>query len=250
MYLIPDYSSWNTHKAKLQGRSGDLHPCDLPPITCHPQTGAGSTHKSRFYCLLENETTARNKMARSFSMRGAACPLLLAYFALTWGTTHAFSTVSLGLRGAVGQRGAFTQRQPASFSTTPRTGSYFAGSSQQKAAQMLRMSSTDTKAQTTHLPASAVEGDFEGFHSVEFWVGNAKQAATYFCARFGFEPVAFRGLETGSRDVVTHVVAAPPPPPRNYAPRAVRAVCTIQTHIESGAPRCSKATSASPSRLH
>lgn len=68
------------------------------------------------------------------------------------------------------------------------------------------MSSTDTKAQTTHLPASAVEGDFEGFHSVEFWVGNAKQAATYFCARFGFEPVAFRGLETGSRDVVTHVV--------------------------------------------
>uniref|UniRef100_A0A8C1R602 4-hydroxyphenylpyruvate dioxygenase n=1 Tax=Cyprinus carpio TaxID=7962 RepID=A0A8C1R602_CYPCA len=38
------------------------------------------------------------------------------------------------------------------------------------------------------------------------WVGNAKQAASYYCNKLGFEPLAYRGLETGSRDVVSHVV--------------------------------------------
>jgi 4-hydroxyphenylpyruvate dioxygenase len=41
---------------------------------------------------------------------------------------------------------------------------------------------------------------------VHFWVGNAKQAASHYVSRFGFEPVAFRGLETGSRDITTQVV--------------------------------------------
>eukprot|EP00743_Colponemidia_sp_Colp-15_P001460 GILK01001599.1.p1 GENE.GILK01001599.1~~GILK01001599.1.p1 ORF type:complete len:408 (-),score=63.72 GILK01001599.1:123-1268(-) len=49
-------------------------------------------------------------------------------------------------------------------------------------------------------------GQFFAFDHVEFWVGNAKQAASYYVTRFGFTPVAYRGLETGSRDVVTHVV--------------------------------------------
>uniref|UniRef100_A0A7N6B9S1 4-hydroxyphenylpyruvate dioxygenase n=1 Tax=Anabas testudineus TaxID=64144 RepID=A0A7N6B9S1_ANATE len=39
-----------------------------------------------------------------------------------------------------------------------------------------------------------------------FWVGNAKQAASYYCNKLGFEPLAYRGLETGSREVVSHVV--------------------------------------------
>ena len=38
------------------------------------------------------------------------------------------------------------------------------------------------------------------------WVGNAKQAASYYCTRFGFERVAYRGLETDHRDYVSHVV--------------------------------------------
>lgn len=38
------------------------------------------------------------------------------------------------------------------------------------------------------------------------WVGNAKQAASYYCTRFGFERVAYRGLETNHRDVVSHVL--------------------------------------------
>mmetsp|Transcript_47835 Transcript_47835/g.97786 ORF Transcript_47835/g.97786 Transcript_47835/m.97786 type:complete len:489 (+) Transcript_47835:71-1537(+) len=68
------------------------------------------------------------------------------------------------------------------------------------------MSSVDTKAEQTATSDVVGEVGFEGFHSLEYWVGNAKQAASFFVARFGFEEVAFRGLETGSRDVVTHVV--------------------------------------------
>ncbi|KAL6463825.1 hypothetical protein MHYP_G00282160 [Metynnis hypsauchen] len=49
-------------------------------------------------------------------------------------------------------------------------------------------------------------GKFLRFHHVTFWVGNAKQAAAYYCDKMGFEPLAYRGLETGSREVVTHVI--------------------------------------------
>lgn len=41
---------------------------------------------------------------------------------------------------------------------------------------------------------------------MEWWVGNAKQAASYYCARLGFQPMAYRGLETGSRQVACHAV--------------------------------------------
>lgn len=32
------------------------------------------------------------------------------------------------------------------------------------------------------------------------------QAASYYCTRMGFEPFAYKGLETGSREVCCHVV--------------------------------------------
>ncbi|XP_042618440.1 4-hydroxyphenylpyruvate dioxygenase-like [Cyprinus carpio] len=50
------------------------------------------------------------------------------------------------------------------------------------------------------------QGRFVCFDHITFWVGNAKQAASYYCNKLGFEPLAYRGLETGSRDVVSHVV--------------------------------------------
>ncbi|KAF4109809.1 4-hydroxyphenylpyruvate dioxygenase [Onychostoma macrolepis] len=50
------------------------------------------------------------------------------------------------------------------------------------------------------------QGRFVCFDHLTFWVGNAKQAASYYCNKLGFEPLAYRGLETGSRDVVSHVV--------------------------------------------
>jgi len=46
----------------------------------------------------------------------------------------------------------------------------------------------------------------QAFDHVKLWVGNALQASSWFCLRFGFEPYAYRGLETGSRDVVSHVI--------------------------------------------
>jgi 4-hydroxyphenylpyruvate dioxygenase len=45
-----------------------------------------------------------------------------------------------------------------------------------------------------------------GIHHVELYVGNALQAAYYFAHAFGFKRVAYRGLETGTRDHVSHVL--------------------------------------------
>ncbi|CAL3967794.1 unnamed protein product, partial [Diplocarpon coronariae] len=39
------------------------------------------------------------------------------------------------------------------------------------------------------------------------YVGNAKQAASYYTTRLGFHTVAYKGLETGSRYIASHVVA-------------------------------------------
>ncbi|XP_068101002.1 4-hydroxyphenylpyruvate dioxygenase isoform X2 [Hyperolius riggenbachi] len=49
-------------------------------------------------------------------------------------------------------------------------------------------------------------GGFVSFHSITLWVSNAKQAASFYCNKMGFEPLAYKGLETGSRELVTHVV--------------------------------------------
>jgi 4-hydroxyphenylpyruvate dioxygenase len=45
-----------------------------------------------------------------------------------------------------------------------------------------------------------------GIHHVELYVGNALQAAYYYAHAFGFRRVAYRGLETGTRDQVSHVL--------------------------------------------
>jgi 4-hydroxyphenylpyruvate dioxygenase len=45
-----------------------------------------------------------------------------------------------------------------------------------------------------------------GIDHIELWVGNAAQAAYYFCHAFGFTEVAYAGLETGLRDRVSHVL--------------------------------------------
>ena len=45
-----------------------------------------------------------------------------------------------------------------------------------------------------------------GTDYVEFYVGNAKQAAHYYKTAFGFQSFAYKGLETGSRDEVSYVI--------------------------------------------
>ena len=48
---------------------------------------------------------------------------------------------------------------------------------------------------------------YRGYDHVHWYVGNAKQAASYYITRFGFRLLAYRGLETGSRVVASHVVS-------------------------------------------
>ena len=46
----------------------------------------------------------------------------------------------------------------------------------------------------------------EDFDSVEFWVGNAYQAAYYYYNAFGFKPVAWSSLKTGNRHFASYVL--------------------------------------------
>jgi 4-hydroxyphenylpyruvate dioxygenase len=46
----------------------------------------------------------------------------------------------------------------------------------------------------------------EGTDYVEFYVGNAKQAAHYYMSAFGFQALAYAGPETGSKDKVSYAV--------------------------------------------
>ena len=45
-----------------------------------------------------------------------------------------------------------------------------------------------------------------GTDYVEFYVGNAKQAAHFYKTAFGFQSFAYRGLETGAKDSVSYVL--------------------------------------------
>ena len=48
---------------------------------------------------------------------------------------------------------------------------------------------------------------YRGYDHITWYVGNAKQAATYYTTRMGFKLKARKGLETGSRFVASHVVS-------------------------------------------
>ena len=53
------------------------------------------------------------------------------------------------------------------------------------------------------------EHDFmpiQNFDYLEFYVGNAKQAAYYYDRAWGFTPIAYAGLETGIRDRTSYVL--------------------------------------------
>jgi 4-hydroxyphenylpyruvate dioxygenase len=49
--------------------------------------------------------------------------------------------------------------------------------------------------------------DSLAFDHLEFYVGNAKQAAHYYCSAFGFTPLAYAGPETGLADRASYVIA-------------------------------------------
>ncbi|MGB1075576.1 MAG: 4-hydroxyphenylpyruvate dioxygenase [Flavobacteriales bacterium] len=45
-----------------------------------------------------------------------------------------------------------------------------------------------------------------GTDHVELYCGNAKQSAYYYMMAWGFQPLAYKGLETGSKDTVSYVL--------------------------------------------
>ncbi|GLA01609.1 hypothetical protein AnigIFM60653_000543 [Aspergillus niger] len=51
-----------------------------------------------------------------------------------------------------------------------------------------------------------INPSYTGFDHIRWYVGNARQAATYFVAQFGFNIVAYRGPETGSHLSCSYVV--------------------------------------------
>jgi 4-hydroxyphenylpyruvate dioxygenase len=62
---------------------------------------------------------------------------------------------------------------------------------------------------TTEERAGSTDSDFMPLHGidhVELWVGNASQAAYFLTRAYGFADVAYRGLETGSRESVSHLL--------------------------------------------
>ena len=56
--------------------------------------------------------------------------------------------------------------------------------------------------------AESVQDTFpiNGTDYLEFWVGNARQSALYYQHAFGFELVAYRGMETGVRDRASYLL--------------------------------------------
>ncbi len=49
-------------------------------------------------------------------------------------------------------------------------------------------------------------GNLSGYDHVTWWVGNAKQAVSFYTTLFGMEVLAYRGLETGCRYFTSYVV--------------------------------------------
>jgi 4-hydroxyphenylpyruvate dioxygenase len=62
---------------------------------------------------------------------------------------------------------------------------------------------------TSTMPAPAAAADtfpINGTDYIEFYVGNAKQAAQYYRSAFGFQLLAYRGPETGVRDRASYLL--------------------------------------------
>lgn len=61
--------------------------------------------------------------------------------------------------------------------------------------------------ETTHYTVACPS--FSTSRIVRFHQSNSvvtSQAASFYCDKLGFEPLAYKGLETGSREVVSHVI--------------------------------------------
>jgi 4-hydroxyphenylpyruvate dioxygenase len=60
--------------------------------------------------------------------------------------------------------------------------------------------------QTTLAAPETIDNTSFRFDHLELWVGNARQAAYYYCGALGFRTVAYRGPETGCADSASYVL--------------------------------------------
>lgn len=74
--------------------------------------------------------------------------------------------------------------------------------------------STQTRHHTARTAKSTITHFWDKFSNSKF-IRNVRhtkdslispQAASFYCDKMGFEPLAYKGLETGSREVVSHVI--------------------------------------------
>lgn len=68
--------------------------------------------------------------------------------------------------------------------------------------------------ETVNTAGATAARDFlplNGTDHIEFYVGNAKQAAYYYRTAFGMVLVAYQGPETGTRDRTSYVLQQGPP---------------------------------------
>jgi 4-hydroxyphenylpyruvate dioxygenase len=64
-----------------------------------------------------------------------------------------------------------------------------------------------TVSQNEDIFPSKMGPEYVGFDHIHWFVGNPKQAASYWITRMGFRSIAYRGPETGSPFLVSYVVA-------------------------------------------
>ena len=118
--------------------------------------------------------------------------------------------------------------------------------------------------QTDALATAATATDtfpINGTDYVEFYVGNAKQAAHFYRPAFGFQLVGYRGPETGVRDRASYLLAAGQDPLRAHvaarpgrsrSPSTCASTATACATSRSGwttrATRSERRSSAAPSR--
>jgi len=101
--------------------------------------------------------------------------------------------------------------------------------------------------------------NYHGYHHVTWWVGNAKQAASYYVTRMGFKSIAYAGLETGSRLVASHVVengnvrfvfSSPIRAARSYPRRSANGNGTSNGHSNDNGVAKTDADSAMLQEIH
>src|SRR5881392_3593159 len=69
------------------------------------------------------------------------------------------------------------------------------------------MPATIAAPKTKTVPSAAADFlPLQGTDYVEFYVGNAKQAAHFYKTAFGFQSLAYAGPETGVKDKVSYVI--------------------------------------------